>query len=110
MEQPVANQPAQPSDAVSSSSANAGALLLHHSPLASETPVRAPLSFHSSTASMRHTSGGRMLFRHLLLPRTSSLRRLAPFHRNSVSRSSSQHTGLTQKHKATVPDSTLVWK
>ncbi len=45
-------------------------------------------------ASMRHTSGGRMLFRRLLLPRTSSLLCLAPSHRNGVSRSSSSHTGL----------------
>ncbi len=71
-------------------------------PITTKTPVRAPLSFSSSTASMRHTSGGRMLFCRLLLPRTSSLLCLAPSHRTCVSRSSSSHTGLNSRPCAEV--------
>ena len=70
---------------------------LHRRQLATKMPVRAPLSFRSSTDSMRHTSGGRMLFWCLLLPRTCSLLCLAPSHRNSVSRSSSLNTGLNSR-------------
>ena len=70
---------------------------LHRRPRAPRTPVLAPSSFRSSTASMRHASGGRMLFRRLAVPRTSSLLRLAPSRRNGVSRSSSPHTGLNSR-------------
>ena len=93
-EQPVANQPAQPSGAGCSGVANAGAP--HPPPPArvQDTGV-APSSCRSSTVSMRHTIRGRMLFLCLPVPRTSSLLHLAPSRRNSVSCSSSPHTGPT---------------
>jgi hypothetical protein len=65
----------------------------HRRPRAPRTPVLAPCSFCSLTASTRHTSGDRLPPRRLPAPRTSSPLRLAPSRRNGVSRSSLPHTG-----------------
>ena len=92
---------------------------------APRTTANSKSFFRSSTASTRHSSAVKFPPRCLPALRISSPLGPAPFHRNTVSRSSSPSNGplrqhytgtrfeehrqlhLPQKHKATVPESTL---